>query len=57
MSDTVKRMVIDKKSAIEIKEQALSEGMMTLRTCGLLNILKGNTSIAEVLRITMGDIN
>ncbi len=56
MNDDVRRMVIDGKSAIDIKRFALRDmKMMTLRRSGLLNAMRGKTSLEEVLRITMGD--
>ena len=56
MNDDVRRMVIDGKSAIDIKRFALREmKMMTLRRSGLLNAMRGKTSLEEVLRITMAD--
>ena len=39
----------------ELKEQGLSEGMLTLRRVGVLNMMRGKTSLEEVLRITMAD--
>ncbi|HPF13487.1 MAG: Flp pilus assembly complex ATPase component TadA [Planctomycetes bacterium] len=51
----IRRMIIQGKSAAEIKEQAISEGMLTLRRVGLLNAARGVTSLEEVLRITIDD--
>jgi type II secretory ATPase GspE/PulE/Tfp pilus assembly ATPase PilB-like protein len=39
----------------EMKEKGLDEGMLTLRRIGVLNAMRGKTSLEEVLRITMGD--
>jgi type IV pilus assembly protein PilB len=55
MSEAVRRIVIDGGSAIDIKKTGLEEGMVTLRRCGMLNAIRGNTSIEEVLRVTMAD--
>ncbi len=55
VTERVKRLVIDGKSAIDIKQAALKDGMMTLRRCGMLNVMRGKTSMEEVLRVTMGD--
>jgi len=55
MSETIRRMTIEKATASEIKQQALREGMLTLRRAGILNVMRGNTAIEEVLKITMGD--
>ena len=40
---------------LEHKAKALEENMLTLRRCGMLNALRGKTSIEEVLQITMAD--
>jgi type IV pilus assembly protein PilB len=55
MTDPIKRTIIDGKSALEIKDVALEEGMISLRRAGLNNAIRGRTSIEEVLRCSMGD--
>ncbi|MGK0480455.1 MAG: type IV pilus assembly protein PilB [Planctomycetota bacterium] len=55
MSVRLRRMVVEGKSKDELKVQAIEEGMLTLRRVGLLNVLRGITSIPEVLRITLDD--
>jgi type IV pilus assembly protein PilB len=55
VSDAIKRMVIDGHSAIEIRNKALEEGMISLRRAALLNAMRGNTSVEEVLRVTLSD--
>ena len=55
VTEAIKRMVIDGHSAIEIRNKALEEGMISLRRCALLNAIRGNTSIEEVLRVTLGE--
>ncbi len=54
-TDIVQQAIIKGKSAIDIKVLALQEGMITLRRCGLLNALRGHTSLDEVMRVTMAD--
>ena len=51
----IKRMVVEGKSANELKDVALQKGMLSLRRVGLLNAMRGRTSLEEVLRVTMGD--
>ncbi len=53
MSARLRRMVVDGRSSDDLKEQALEEGMLTLRRVGLLNALRGVTSVEEVLRVTL----
>jgi len=56
MVEDVKRAVVAGKSALELKNLAIQDhGMITLRRCGILNVLRGITSMEEVLRITMPD--
>jgi type IV pilus assembly protein PilB len=55
MTETVKRMVVEKAHIADIKNQALKEGMLTLRRCGLLNAMRGKTSLEEVESCTMAD--
>ena len=51
----LKRMVIERRSAVEIKSEALRLGMLSLRRVGLLNVARGKTSLEEVLRTTLDD--
>ncbi|MHC4515299.1 MAG: GspE/PulE family protein [Planctomycetota bacterium] len=55
MSETIKRMVVERANILDVKKQALDEGMLTLRRCGLNNAMRGKTSIEEVERVTMLD--
>jgi type IV pilus assembly protein PilB len=55
LSHDTKRMVVEGRSVAELKEQGLEEGMLTLRRVGVLNMMRGKTSLEEVLRITMAD--
>jgi type IV pilus assembly protein PilB len=52
---TIKRMIVEGKGAQDIKAAALAAGMMTLRRAGILNVIRGNTSLEEVLRVTAPD--
>jgi type IV pilus assembly protein PilB len=52
MSDEIRRMTIERRSADEITEAAVREGMHRLRDDGLAKVKLGRTSIAEVARVT-----
>ena len=52
MSDAIKRMVLDKQSTLEIRDQAVREGMILMQECGLRKVLDGTTSPEEVMRVT-----
>jgi type IV pilus assembly protein PilB len=53
MTSTLRRMVVDGKPVDDMKNQALEEGMLSLRRVGIQNCIRGVTSIEEVLRITL----
>jgi type IV pilus assembly protein PilB len=55
MTEPIKRMVVERAHIADIKKQALSEGMLTLRRCGLLNASRGKTSLQEIEATTMAD--
>jgi type II secretion system protein E len=55
VSSKLRRMIMDVRSAQEIKVQCVREGMSTLRMDGWEKVLLGHTTIAEVLRITQED--
>ncbi len=55
VSEPIKRVIVDGGSALDIRKHALDAGMITLRRAGLLNVLKGKSSLEEVLRATVGD--
>jgi type IV pilus assembly protein PilB len=52
---TLKRMIVECRSAQEIKSEAVNNGMLTLRRVGILNVIRGRTSLEEVLRVTLDD--
>jgi len=52
-TEGIKRMVTDEASLLDLKDLALQEGMVTLRRAGMLNALRGVTSVEEVIRVTM----
>jgi type IV pilus assembly protein PilB len=51
MSDPIKRMILDKTSTLEIREQALQEGMQTMQQAGLRKVMDGTTTPEEVMRV------
>ncbi|MHC4606375.1 MAG: GspE/PulE family protein [Planctomycetota bacterium] len=56
LDENIRRMVIDGKSAIDVKKYAVKDAkMVTLRRAALLNVMRGRTSLEEALRLTMGD--
>ncbi len=55
IKDDIKKMILSKAQASEIKKRAIEQGMITLRQSGLIKIKEGITSIEEVLRETIRD--
>jgi type IV pilus assembly protein PilB len=55
LTEEIRRIIIEGGSAMDIRSKALEEGMLTLRRVGLLNVLRGITSLEEVLRVTLRD--
>ncbi len=55
MTDHVKECVLQGYSAIELKREAVEEGMQTLRVAGLNKLKEGMTTLEEVLRVTRAD--
>ncbi len=55
VTDAIQRLILDGAKGLEIKDAGVAEGMLTLRRVGVLNVLKGTTSIEELLRVTAGD--
>ena len=52
VSDTIREMILEGASTLELKHQAREEGMITLRESGLIKVRQGITTIEEVLRET-----
>ncbi|HST58190.1 MAG TPA: type IV-A pilus assembly ATPase PilB [Longimicrobium sp.] len=54
MSPTLRRMVLQGASAADLQQQAVEEGMLTLRMDGLLKVKRGITTLEEVIKETAG---
>ena len=52
MSQTMKSLVLNTADANLIKQQAIAEGMITLRKDGAMKVLQGITTIEEVYRVS-----
>lgn len=55
VSEAIRRLVIKRASAAVIKNQALTEGMKSLRMVGIDKARDGITTLAEVLAVTSED--
>jgi type IV pilus assembly protein PilB len=54
MSPTLRRMILQGASTADLRDQAISEGMLTLRMDGMLKIRRGITTLEEVVKETAG---
>ena len=54
-SEEFKKGVIQRKPTSELKKVARESGMQTLRECGVRKVLKGLTSVEELLRVAHAD--
>jgi type IV pilus assembly protein PilB len=48
----VQKMIVSNATSNQIQDQAISEGMVTMQTDGLIKALRGDTTVEEVLRVT-----
>ena len=55
VSEPVRRLIIKRASAAVIKNQAVTEGMKTLRMTGIDKALEGATTLEEIWRVTAED--
>jgi general secretion pathway protein E/type IV pilus assembly protein PilB len=55
--DTIRELCVQRVNASLIRNQALKEGMITLRQDGWRKVLQGITTIEEVARNTQGDVS
>jgi len=52
VTDRIRALILKSASADAIKEEAVAEGMRTLMQDGMVKVLKGITTIDEVMRVT-----
>ena len=52
VDDDIKRLVLKTSDANQLNELALKQGMITLQKDGIYKVMKGITTIEEVLRVT-----
>ncbi len=56
MDSEIREMAFHKVATNRIRDQAIASGMRTLMQDGIRKVIKGVTTIEEVLRITAGDL-
>ncbi len=56
VNDPIRQLVTANADASSLRQQALKQGMRTLRQAGLVKVLAGQTTVEEVLRVTQEEI-
>ena len=56
VDDEIRQLIMQNVDSNTIKKKAMQKGMKTLREDGALKVLAGETTIAEVLRVTQDDL-
>lgn len=51
-STAVQKLIMAGATSQQIQEQAIKESMVTMQSDGLVKMLRGNTSLEEVMRVT-----
>ena len=52
MTPRVRKLILQNVGAVEIREAAIADGMLSLRMDGLLKVMKGITTLEQVIRET-----
>jgi type IV pilus assembly protein PilB len=52
MTPRVRKLILQNVGAVEIREAAIQDGMLTLRMDGMLKVMKGITTLEQVIRET-----
>ena len=52
VSDNIRELILDRRSAAEIKRAAKAEGMRFLRESALQKVFAGETTLREVNKVT-----
>ena len=55
MTEGLKRLIVSKATGSDLKARAAQDGMLTLRTDGWRRVLRGQTTVEEVVRVTQAD--
>ncbi len=55
VSDQIQKLIIDRSTSAVIQNQAIKEGMVTMRQDGYLKVLAGQTTISEINRVAAED--
>ncbi|MEZ4431340.1 MAG: type II secretion system ATPase GspE [bacterium] len=56
VDDDIRQLIMQNVDSGTIKKKAIKKGMRTLRDDGALKVMRGETSIAEIMRVTQDDL-
>lgn len=51
MNEKIKRLIMEGKSALEIRDEAVADNMILMKDCGLAKVLDGVTTPEEIMRV------
>jgi len=54
-NERIKELIVEKSATSVIKNEAMKQGMRTLRQDGLAKVLRGITTLSEVIRVSADD--
>lgn len=57
VTDPIRKLIIDKADANQIKDVAKKNGMITLRESAIRKMLMGLTTVEEIIRVTGSDVD
>ena len=52
LSVQMQKLITANATSDDIQKQAISEGMLTMQSDGIIKALRGDTTVEEVLRVT-----
>jgi type IV pilus assembly protein PilB len=52
LSDSIREMILDRRPPSEIRKAAIKEGLTTLRQAGVEKVVRGETTLREINRVT-----
>ncbi|NTW61777.1 type II/IV secretion system protein [Candidatus Saccharibacteria bacterium] len=52
----IQKLIVANATSNQIKDQAMAEGMITMQTDGLIKVLRGVTTLEEVIRVTKDQV-
>jgi type IV pilus assembly protein PilB len=52
LSDSIREMILDRRPPSEIRKAAIKEGLTSLRQAGVEKVVRGETTLREINRVT-----